>query len=123
MIAKKHLDWANIYSSLQPKAKYVVNKLLISLSSGEMTPAAMRAVRKAINKTKPIESDGRKQPNSYMVFKHELAPMLKKEHPDMKAMDIGRLVGKKWNEQSPEEKKEYDNKAKKQKIEFKNQQV
>ena len=52
MIAKKHLDLANIYSSLQPKAKYVVNKLLISLSSGEMTPAAMRGSSKSHQKNK-----------------------------------------------------------------------
>ena len=34
----------------------------------------------------------------------------------MKTMDIGRLVGKKWNEQTEDEKQQYKKIAKKQKL-------
>ena len=105
------------WSQLSEKGKYTVQKLMDLLTSDEQNPKMLKAVQKTMRRSNPSKHDGRKQPNSYMVFKHEIAPMLKKEHPDMKAMDIGRLVGKKRNERTPEEKQEYLNKAKKQKIE------
>ena len=50
-----------------------------------------------------------------MMFAHEMTPKIKKEYPELKVMEVGRMCGKKWNEQTEDMKKTYEQRAKKEK--------
>ena len=64
-----------LFSTLNKKEKYAVGRLVRALSSDEKDPRLVKPVRKAIRQLSPMQSDGRKQPNSYMVFAHAMTPI------------------------------------------------
>lgn len=60
-----------------------------------------------VNKKKKVEKDPnapKRNLSSYMLYSQAVRPKVAAEHPDMKAIEIAKLVGEMWNKLSEKEK-------------------
>ncbi|KAG1287491.1 hypothetical protein G6F66_009885 [Rhizopus arrhizus] len=74
-----------------------------------------------VNKKKKVEKDPnapKRNLSSYMLYSQAVRPKLAAEHPDLKAIEIAKLVGVMWNKLSEKEKALYIKQAEKEKIRF-----
>ncbi|EIE80940.1 hypothetical protein G6F46_010763 [Rhizopus delemar] len=74
-----------------------------------------------VNKKKKVEKDPnapKRNLSSYMLYSQAVRPKVAAEHPDMKAIEIAKLVGEMWNKLSEKEKAPYIKQAEKEKIRF-----
>ncbi|KAI9365674.1 high mobility group box domain-containing protein [Pilaira anomala] len=56
--------------------------------------------------------------SSYMLFSQAVRPETVEEYPDLKAVDIAKLIGEKWNALTDKEKQPYIKQAEKEKARF-----
>eukprot|EP01156_Anaeramoeba_ignava_P018255 Anaeramoba_ignava/a91199_2803.p1 GENE.a91199_2803~~a91199_2803.p1 ORF type:complete len:127 (+),score=41.94 a91199_2803:1-381(+) len=72
-----------------------------------------------INKKKKKRNAFPKKPrNGYFIFCADARQTIKEQYPEMSISEIGKLLGKMWNELDPEEKKKYSEKAKQEQEEY-----
>lgn len=74
------------------------------VSSKDSKKDTKRRTKKDPNKPKRALS-------AYMFFVQDWRERVKSENPDATFGDVGRLLGAKWKEMSPAEKKPYEDKA------------
>jgi len=55
---------------------------------------------------------------AYVFFTNEMRPLLMAEFPNLKFVDLGRVMGERWRALSPEEKKRYEDMASEDKVRF-----
>lgn len=56
--------------------------------------------------------------SSYMLYSQSVRPDTVKEHPELKAVDVAKLIGQKWNALSEKEKAPFVKQAEKEKERF-----
>lgn len=56
--------------------------------------------------------------SSYMLYSQAVRPDTVSKHPDLKAVDIAKLIGEKWNALTDKEKQPYVKQAEKEKVRF-----
>lgn len=96
-----------------------LSDVLINTSSQEMDPK--EAEDKKIKKKKKADKDPnapKRNLSSYMLFSQAIRPATVEEHPDLKAVDVAKLIGEKWNALSDKEKLPYVKQAEKEKARF-----
>lgn len=72
-------------------------------------------------KKKKVEKDPnapKRNLSSYMLYSQAVRPATVSTHPDLKAVDIAKLIGEKWNALSDKEKQPYVKQAEKEKARF-----
>lgn len=77
--------------------------------------------KKIIKKKKKADKDPnapKRNLSSYMLFSQAVRPATVEKHPDLKAVDIAKLIGEKWNALSDKEKHPYIKQAEKEKARF-----
>ena len=69
------------------------------------------------NDTK-LKGKKKKDPNApkraitaFMFYSTKMRPIIKKEQPDIKFTEMGKLIGEKWRELSSDDKKEFEDMA------------
>jgi hypothetical protein len=55
---------------------------------------------------------------AYVFFTNEMRPKVMAEYPNIKFVDLGKVLGERWRALEPEEKKRYENMARDDKIRF-----
>jgi hypothetical protein len=92
------------------------------LGATDVTPAsASVANHTPAEKKKKIEKDPnapKRNLSSYMLYSQAVRPATVAAHPDLKAVDIAKLIGEKWNALSDKEKQPYVKMAEKEKARF-----
>merc|ERR1719334_374009 len=92
------------------KAKYDTAKAKYRKSSGyaKFQEELKEWKSKAAKKPFPKDSNAPKRPmSSYMFFVNEQRPYVVSEHPDMKATDVLRELGKRWSKLSSKQQAPY----------------
>ncbi|KAI7897133.1 high mobility group box domain-containing protein [Mucor mucedo] len=72
-------------------------------------------------KKKKMEKDPnapKRNLSSYMLYSQAVRPATVAQHPDLKAVDIAKLIGDKWNALTDKEKQPYVKQAEKEKARF-----
>jgi hypothetical protein len=68
--------------------------------------------KKKRKKKLPRDEDlPKRSAGAYVFFTNEFRPIIWKENPDLKFVDIGRILGEKWRALTPKEKEPYEAKA------------
>jgi len=71
------------------------------------------------SKRNPKDKDAPKRARgSFVFFTFEMRPIVMKEFPDIKFVDMGTILGERWRALTPTEKKRYENMAAEDKIRF-----
>lgn len=72
-------------------------------------------------KKKKVEKDPnapKRNLSSYMLYSQAVRPATVAKHPDLKAVEIAKLIGEKWNALTDKEKQPYVKQAEKEKARF-----
>ncbi|KAI7904198.1 high mobility group box domain-containing protein, partial [Cokeromyces recurvatus] len=72
-------------------------------------------------KKKKVEKDPnapKRNLSSYMLYSQAVRPNMVEKHPDLKAVEIAKLIGEQWNALSDKEKQPYIKQAEKEKVRF-----
>ncbi|GAA5810055.1 hypothetical protein MFLAVUS_003473 [Mucor flavus] len=96
-----------------------LSEVLIDTPSQEIDPK--EAEDKKNKKKKKADKDPnapKRNLSSYMLFSQAVRPATVEKHPDLKAVDIAKLIGEKWNALSDKEKLPYVKQAEKEKARF-----
>ncbi|BGP58039.1 hypothetical protein JCM8202_001722 [Rhodotorula sphaerocarpa] len=56
--------------------------------------------------------------SAYMLFSQDKRAEVKEEQPDVSFGEIGKILGSKWKEATPDEKKPYEDKAAAEKVRY-----
>eukprot|EP00939_MAST-03C_sp_MAST-3C-sp1_P004086 g4086.t1 len=77
---------------------------------------SLQPVKKRKRKNKQAKIPGLKRPSSsFMLYSIERRPHLKKEKPDLKFGEYGKIIGQEWRSMSDSEKEKYVDQASKDK--------
>mmetsp|Transcript_9851 Transcript_9851/g.12474 ORF Transcript_9851/g.12474 Transcript_9851/m.12474 type:complete len:198 (-) Transcript_9851:39-632(-) len=76
-----------------------------------------KSFRKQHRKTKDPNAPKRAR-GSYVLFTGDYRPKILQENPGIKFVDLGRVLGEKWRNLGPEEKKKYDLMSQQDKMRF-----
>ncbi|KAI8067441.1 high mobility group box domain-containing protein [Thamnidium elegans] len=103
-----------------------LGKNFIALSEALIdTPSQEIDHKEAEDKKNKKKKKADKDPNapkrnlsSYMLYSQAVRPSTVEKHPDLKAVDIAKLIGEKWNALSDKEKHPYIKQAEKEKARF-----
>jgi len=79
---------------------------------------------KGVKKKKKKDPNAPKRATSaFMLYSSAMRPIIKKDKPDVKFGEMGKLIGEKWREVSSEEKKKYDAEVNKDKERYNKEMV
>lgn len=66
-----------------------------------------------------MKADGLKRPlSAYMLYNNYRRPVLRSEHPELQLTDLSKLIGDEWKKLSEDQKKNWVDKAKDQRLEY-----
>lgn len=78
-----------------------------------------------VKKRRGRKKGSKKDPNApkratgaYVFFTKEMRPIISQQHPGIKFVDMGKLLGEKWRDLDPENKRKYEEMASQDKVRF-----
>ena len=91
----------------EDKARYEREKAAWDLAHPPAeAPKAKRRYKKRQKRTGP-----KRATSSFFYFSNEIRPQIKRQHPDMKVAEMGKLIGGKWKELPADQKQKYEDMA------------
>lgn len=90
-------------------------------SSNSSSTTSTSTTKETPEKKKKAEKDPnapKRNLSSYMLYSQAVRNDTVKQHPNMKAVDVAKLIGEKWNNLSEKEKAPYVKQAEKEKARF-----
>lgn len=89
----------------------ILNKVLKDCINFDNIITSFLLTKQWKNSTKPKPKLKKKRKNAYTVFSSKYRSIVKKENSDKKFGEISKIIGKKWNDLTPDEKLTYRNEA------------
>ncbi|KAI8086899.1 high mobility group box domain-containing protein [Gilbertella persicaria] len=98
----------------------ILLKLATETAQGTSTQTSVKTEEHTEPKKKKEKDPNAPKRNlsSYMLYSQEVRPSIVAKHPDLKAVDIAKLIGEMWNGLSDKEKQPYVKSAEKEKARF-----
>ncbi|OBZ85570.1 High mobility group NHP1 [Choanephora cucurbitarum] len=97
------------------------SEVLLKLATEKETVAPAKAEAPVEQKKKKEKKDPnapKRNLSSYMIYSQEIRPDIVARNPELKAIDIAKLIGEMWNKLSDKEKQPYVKKAEDEKARF-----
>lgn len=110
---------STIQSQPENKGKISVDEIIASVNSEDLQSQMKKVVSEKLPKNsrspkekKLKDENAPKRPKSaYMFFAEKKRPEIREEQPDLKMIEISKVIGQRWKEVTPEGRVKYDKKA------------
>ena len=120
MPAHERAKWDAI--ALEDKARYerdMQTYVPASMHHNQVyIPTGGKQKRRARRGSKKEPGAPKRASGAYVFFTNEMRPILMAEFPNLKFVDLGRVMGERWRALSPEDKKRYEDLAAEDKVRF-----